>query len=359
MIAVSTLLKSCATPPASWPIACIFWLCTRFSCSVRCSVVSSAKMVALAPSSSAGSAAETKRRAERAAPAPSSDTSSGAISPLPWAAASIDALNAARSRSATRSKIDSRPLAASLLGAAWASRANAALGRNTAPAASTAAIATGVELKMRANRTSAARRSSPLMSPGARLITSERDGPGAPSPEKATLWRMRAGKQPALARLEVDVELLRRHFARAAGHHGEHRAAVSGDDVVDLEPADAELGEIVVEPAGEGGVHMRDRAVGLGGKKACGRVVEIVDRVLEILEEGFVPVVVAGLVRNRPHHQPVPGDALERANANAVPGDLALAASAGARDEAPRLLAPAISRLATDDRRIPRRRASR
>ena len=26
MIAVSTLLKSCATPPASWPTACIFWL---------------------------------------------------------------------------------------------------------------------------------------------------------------------------------------------------------------------------------------------------------------------------------------------------------------------------------------------
>ena len=49
-------------------------------------------MVALAPSSVFGSAAETKRRAERAAPAASSDTSSGAISPLPWAAASIDAL---------------------------------------------------------------------------------------------------------------------------------------------------------------------------------------------------------------------------------------------------------------------------
>ena len=32
MIAVSTLLKSCAMPPASWPIACIFWLCAKFSC---------------------------------------------------------------------------------------------------------------------------------------------------------------------------------------------------------------------------------------------------------------------------------------------------------------------------------------
>ena len=56
------------------------------------------------------------------------------------------------------------------------------------------AIATGVELKMRANRTSAARKSSsPLISPGARLMTSEREGPGAPSLENATLWRIRAG----------------------------------------------------------------------------------------------------------------------------------------------------------------------
>ena len=71
-------------------------------------------------------------------------------------------------------------------------------------------------------------------------------------------------KQPALAGLEVDVELLRRHFAGRPGYDGEHRAAVSRDDVVDLEPASAELGEIIIEPARQGGVHMRDRAVGLG-----------------------------------------------------------------------------------------------
>jgi two-component system cell cycle sensor histidine kinase/response regulator CckA len=41
MIAVSTLLKSWAIPPASWPIACIFWLCAKFSWRVFCSVVSS------------------------------------------------------------------------------------------------------------------------------------------------------------------------------------------------------------------------------------------------------------------------------------------------------------------------------
>ena len=40
---------------------------------------------------------------------------------------------------------------------------------------------------------------------------------------------------------------------------------------------------------------MRDSAVGLGGKKAGGRVIEIVDGVLKILEEGFMPGVVASL----------------------------------------------------------------
>src|ERR1700722_677006 len=65
MIAVSTLLKSCAIPPASWPIACIFWLWTKFSCSVRCSVVSSAKRMALAPSSPPGAAAGGEEEARR------------------------------------------------------------------------------------------------------------------------------------------------------------------------------------------------------------------------------------------------------------------------------------------------------
>ena len=133
----------------------------------------------------------------------------------------------------------------------------------------------------------------------------------------------------------------------------------AGDDVVDLEPADAELGEIVVEPSGKGGVHVGDRAVGLGGEEPGGRVVEIIDRVLKVLEEGLVPVVLARLVRHRPRHHPVLGRALERANANAVPGDLALAAR---RRRETQLLARRARRTwppATADRPTPRRRGSR
>ena len=64
-----------------------------------------------------------------------------------------------------------------------ASRAKAAFDRKMTPSESTEAIAIGVELKKRAKRTSAARRSSAFSSPGARLITSVREGPGEPSLE--------------------------------------------------------------------------------------------------------------------------------------------------------------------------------
>ena len=67
--------------------------------------------------------------------------------------------------------------------AAGASRAKAALERRMTPLASTEAIAIGVELKKRAKRTSAARRSSAFSSPGARLMTSVREAPGVPSLE--------------------------------------------------------------------------------------------------------------------------------------------------------------------------------
>ncbi len=127
-------------------------------------------------------------------------------------------------------------------------------------------------------------------------------------------------QDPALPGLEIDVERLRLHLARPAGHGGEHRAAVARDDVADLEPAEAELGEVVVEPFRQRRVHVDDRPVGLRRKKTRRRVVEIVDRVLEILEEGLVPVVLARLVRDGPDRGARPLGALERPDADAIPG---------------------------------------
>ena len=212
---------------------------------------------------------------------------------------------------------------------------------------------------MRAKRTSAARRSLALDLAGRAIDHQRARGAGRTVAGKSDLVQNAHGQEPALAGLEVDVELLRRHFARPAGDHGQHRPAVACDNVVDLEPADAELGEIVVEPTGQGGVHMADRAVGLGGKEAGRRVVEIIDRVLKVLEKGLMPVVVARLVRHRPQRRAVLGDALERANANAIPRDVAHAARRRRETKSPRSRAQPISPPAPVDRRTPRRRASR
>ena len=148
MIAVSTLLKSCAMPPASWPIACIFWLWTKFSCSVRCSVVSSAKtmraraLVALRIGGGEEQAGRTRGRS------PSSATSIGAMSPLPCAGGR-DRVRARRHGRARRPgrRSTAGPARPPSSAPAGARRAKAPLGRSTAPSASTEAIAIGVELK--------------------------------------------------------------------------------------------------------------------------------------------------------------------------------------------------------------------
>ena len=100
MIAVSTLLKSCATPPASWPTACIFWAWAKLSRSVLCSVVSRAKMSTVDPSPPRASLPDTKSRTERSA-APPSLASIGGMSPRPCAAAATAARSAVPSFSDT------------------------------------------------------------------------------------------------------------------------------------------------------------------------------------------------------------------------------------------------------------------
>ena len=71
-------------------------------------------------------------------------------------------------------------------------RANSALVREILPVLSTVAIAIGVFWKKRMKRTSAARCGS-VRSSRARLSTSVREAPGAPSAPNATLWNSRTG----------------------------------------------------------------------------------------------------------------------------------------------------------------------
>ena len=96
------------------------------------------------------------------------------------------------------------------------------------------AMAMGVELKTRAKRTSAARKSSAGSSPGARLSTSVREAPG-----NAVLAEGDAMQQPhrqalAVAPLQIDIELLGQHIARRTGDTSEQSRAAARDEIAEL-----------------------------------------------------------------------------------------------------------------------------
>ena len=107
-------------------------------------------------------------------------------------------------------------------------------------------------------RTSAARCGS-APSSRARLSTSVREAPGAPSAPKATLWNSRTGTGLPPRVLQIEVEHLGLHLAGRGVERGQQRGALAGHDVGELERAGADLREIVVEPVGERGVEIDDR----------------------------------------------------------------------------------------------------
>ena len=126
-------------------------------------------------------------------------------------------------------------------------RANSALVRAMRPALSTVAIAIGVDWKKRMKRTSAARCGS-AASPRARLSTSVREAPGRAVGAERDLVEQPHRHRAAAAGLEVEVEDLGLHLAGSGGERGKQRRAVAGDDVGELQPAGADLRQVVVEP---------------------------------------------------------------------------------------------------------------
>ena len=89
-------------------------------------------------------------------------------------------------------------------------------------------------------------------------------GPGRAVGAEGDLVEEPDRQRAAAASLEVDVENLGLDVARHGRKRGEQRRAFAGHDVVELEAAGADLGEIVIEPVGERGVEIDDVAVGLG-----------------------------------------------------------------------------------------------
>ena len=86
------------------------------------------------------------------------------------------------------------------------------------------------------------------------------------------------------------------------GHdRGQQRRAVAGDDVGQLQPARADLGEIVIEPVRQRRVDIDEVAGGIDREEAARRMIEIFDRVLQFLEHVLLALAVAGDVGDRPH----------------------------------------------------------
>ena len=105
----------------------------------------------------------------------------------------------------------------------------------------------------------------------------------------------------AAAHPKVDVEHLGLDLAGHRHDRRQQRRAVAGHDVGQLEAARADFGEVVIEPVRQRGVDIDDVARGADREEAAGRVVEIFDRVLQLLEHVLLPLAVAGDVGDRPH----------------------------------------------------------
>ena len=151
-------------------------------------------------------------------------------------------------------------------------------------------------------RTSAARCGS-LASPRARLSTSVRDAPGAPSAPNATLWNSRTGsvRPPRVLKSRSSTSVFTSPGAAPSVVSSD---APSPDTMsASFSPPEPTCGEIVVEPVGERRVEVDDVAVGIDREEAGRRVVEIVDGVLQFLEDVFLPLAVARHVGDGPQRQ--------------------------------------------------------
>src|SRR3954469_10064894 len=100
--------------------------------------------------------------------------------------------------------------------------------------------------------------------------------------------------------LKINIEHLGLHFPGRRGKRGDQRRALTGDNVVELQFARANLCQILIKPFGQRGVEIGDVALRIDREEASGRMVEIVDGVLQLLEGIFLALELAGYVSDRP-----------------------------------------------------------
>src|SRR5262249_43413740 len=92
------------------------------------------------------------------------------------------------------------------------------------------------------------------------------------------------GYRLAAPRLEVEIEDLGPDLSRRSVQCGQQRSTLSCDDVTKLQRACSDLGQIVIEPGCECRVQIDNVAGGIDRKKSGRCVIEVVDRVLKLLE---------------------------------------------------------------------------
>ena len=108
------------------------------------------------------------------------------------------------------------------------------------------------------------------------------------------------GHRAAAASAQIEIEYLGLYLAWRGRQRGEQRRAIAGDYLAELEPAGADLGQIMIEPIGERGIEIDDFALVVDGKKSGGRVIEIIDGVLQFLEYVLLALTFPRDIRKRP-----------------------------------------------------------
>ena len=168
---------------------------------------------------------------------------------------------------------------------------------------STPAIAIGVELKKRVKRISEARSSAEASSPCVRLSTMVRRRAGAPVAGRRDAVHEAHRQRLAGDRREVEVD---DGVARRAGiglDRADQRHAVAGDDFRQRGGARREAREVDAEPFGKRRVDIGDAALLVGGEEAGRRMVEMVDRLLQVEEEALLLGALARDVGELPGEQ--------------------------------------------------------
>ena len=126
-------------------------------------------------------------------------------------------------------------------------------------------------------------------------------------------------------KIEVDDRIARR--ARIGLDRADKRHAVAGDDLAQRRGARREAREIDAEPFGERGVDVGDAALLVGGEETGRRMIEMVDRLLQVEEEALLLGALPRNVGKLPGKQrlPLAGHA-EGARAHPVPAGAGIGA---------------------------------